>query len=154
MKKAFVILGKIVAGVVAVCSATVVVWSYMSKKSKELETKNEGQKVKKYQILMDGKEEKICQEEIEDIEATCTMGGFDLDLTQSYIVKDVKIKVKCYMGGVRIFVPPMVHVVLVDDVTIMGGTANLVPTYEKEELPTIYISVKNIMGGVSVQMQP
>lgn len=154
MKKGFVILGKLVAGVTLLSSVAIFMKKYMSRKSEELERNNEGQKEKKYQICMDGKQVKICQEEVEDISINCCMGGFVLDLTESYIAKDVNIKVQSIMSGGKIIVPPMIRVVVTGEFSVMSGIANLVPMYEKEEIPTIYISVKNIMGGFSVQMQP
>ena len=153
MKKGFIFLCKAVATIGAIGSFLVLTSKYMSKKSKELESKNKGQKIKKYQICMDGKQVKISEEEVEEISVQCCMSGFVLDLTKAYIASDVTIKVQSLMSGVKIIVPPMVQVVYENSVNIMGGMANLVPTYEKEELPTIHIFVENLMGGISVSMQ-
>lgn len=145
---------KVIAAIAAVYSAFVTVGRYMAKKSSELDEQNIGQKVKKYLAFMNGRNIKIGNEQIEEVNIRSYMGGVELDLTEAYITQDMDIKIHSVMSGVNIKVPPMVRVNVSDSVNVMGGIANLVPKYENEELPTIFVSVENLMGGIAVQMIP
>ena len=102
---------------------------------------------------MNGKNIKIGNEQVEEIDIHSYMGGVELDLTNAYITQDMDIKIRSVMSGVNIKVPPMVRVIL-DGTNIMGGFANLVPNYEAEELPTVFVMAENVMGGIAVQMVP
>lgn len=144
--KTVVVLGAIHAGLVAL-------GRYMSNKTKELEKDNEGQQSKKYMAFMNGKDIRISKEEVKEISIRCVMGGVNLDLTEAYIAEDMEIKIQAVMSGVAIKVPPMVRVKL-DGTNIMGGFANMVPAYEKEDIPTITIDAESIMGGITVEMIP
>lgn len=145
---------KVIAVIAAVYGAFVALGRYMAKKSSELDQQNIGQKVKKYLAFMNGRNIKIGNEQIEEISIRSYMGGVELDLTEAYITQDIDIKINSVMSGVNIKVPPMVRVNMSDSINIMGGFANLVPNYETEELPTIFVSVENLMGGIAVQMVP
>lgn len=144
--KTVVVIGAIHAGLVAL-------GRYMSNKAKELEQDNEGRKSKKYMSFMNGKDIRISREEVEEISIRSMMGGVNLDLTEAYIAEDMEIKIQSVMSGVSIKVPPMVRVRL-EGTNIMGGFANMVPNYEKEELPTIRIEADSVMGGIAVEMVP
>ena len=145
---------KVIAMIAAVYGAFVAIGRYMAKKSSELDEQNIGQKVKKYLAFMNGRNIKIGNEQIEEVNIRSYMGGVELDLTEAYITQDMDIKIHSVMSGVNIKVPPMVRVNVSDSVNVMGGIANLVPKYENEELPTIFVSVENLMGGIAVQMIP
>ncbi|MGN0504916.1 MAG: LiaF domain-containing protein [Lachnospiraceae bacterium] len=144
---------KVIAVIAAVYGAFVAVGRVMSKKARELEQQNIGQKVKRYLAFMNGKNIKIGNEPVEEIDIHSYMGGVELDLTNAYITQDMDIKIRSVMSGVNIKVPPMVRVIL-DGTNIMGGFANLVPNYEAEELPTVFVMAENVMGGIAVQMVP
>lgn len=153
-KSGFKTAVKVIAVIAAVYSAFVALGRYMAKKSSELDEQNIGQKVKKYLAFMNGRNIKIGNEQIEEIGIRSYMGGVELDLTEAYITQDMDIKIHSVMSGVNIKVPPMVRVIVNDSVNVMGGVANLVPKYEAEELPTIFVSAENLMGGIAVQMVP
>lgn len=144
---------RVISAIATVYGIFVAVGRYMSKKARELEQKNIGEVSKGYLAFMNGKNIKITNEPVEEIYLSSYMGGVELDLTKAYITKDLDIKIRSVMSGVHIKVPPMVRVIL-DGNNIMGGFANLVPGYETEELPTIFIMAENIMGGIAVQMVP
>lgn len=134
-------------------AALIALGRYMSMRATEQEKHNEGQKRKRYLTFMNGKDVRISKEEVSEISIRSCMGGVNLDLTDAYITEDMEIKIKCVMSGVSIKVPPMVRVELGGS-NVMSGFANLVPNYEAEGLPTIYIYAESIMGGISVQMVP
>lgn len=145
---------KVIAVLAAAYGVFVALGRYMAKKSRELDEQNIGQRVKKYLAFMNGRNIKIGNEQIEEINIRSYMGGVELDLTEAYITQDIDIKIHSVMSGINIKVPPMVRVNMSDSINIMGGFANLVPNYETEELPTIFVSIENLMGGIAVQMVP
>ena len=141
------------AFVTALCSLAVAVGRWMSKRSRELEKANVGQKNKKYLAFMNGKLIKIGKEDVEEIDIKTFAGGVTLDLTRAEITKDMDVKIQGVMSGVFIKVPPMVRVVL-DGANIMSGFANMVPNYERKDLPTVFVYAESVMGGIAVQMVP
>ncbi len=144
---------KIAAVCAAIYGTMIAVGRYMAKKARELELANAGKKEKNYLAVMNGKMIKPGKEPVEKISIRTCMGGVNLDLTEAELAKETDVDIKSVMSGVNIKVPPMVRVIL-DGTNIMGGFANLVPEYEVEDLPTVYVYAESLMGGVSVQMVP
>lgn len=142
---------KVLTIIGVIYGAFVALTRYMSKKSREMEQNNVGQTSKNYLAFMNGRNIKISKEPIEDISISAFMGGVDLNLTEAYITKDMDITIKAAMSGIHITVPPMVRVIL-DGTNIMSGFANMVPGYESEELPTIFLCADSVMGGVVIEM--
>lgn len=143
---------KVLSIIAMIYGAIIAVTRFMAKKSKEMEQENTDNPIKNYLAFMNGRNAKIIKEAVEEISITAFMGGVDLDLTEAYIAKDMDITIKAAMAGVHITVPPMVRVIL-DGTNIMSGFANMVPGYESEELPTVFICADCIMGGIVVEME-
>lgn len=143
---------KVLACIAAVYGAFVAFARYMADKDKEMEKGNYGSTEKKYLSFMNGKNIKISREPVEDIQIRAVMGGVELNLTEAYITKDMDITIKAVMSGVHIIVPPMVRVIL-DGTNAMGGFANMVPGYEDEDLPTIFVTADSVMGGIAIEMK-
>ncbi|MGN0221894.1 MAG: LiaF domain-containing protein [Prevotella sp.] len=78
------------------------------------------------------------------------MGGISIDLRQAVIHKDVHINVRTFMGGVEIYVPDNLTV-LVTSKSFLGGVDNKTATVSGVQENTIYVHAQNFMGGVSIQ---
>lgn len=152
-KSTFGILCKVVLAVAAAYAAVYAAGKLVAKKTKELEEKNDGQKKKRYLSAMNGKIIKIGKEPVEEIDIHTYLGGVTLDLTGADFSKEMEVNINSLMSGVIIKVPPMVRVVL-DGSNMLSGFANMVPQYETEELPVVFIYAESLMSGIAVQMVP
>ena len=126
----------------------------MQKLSHKLEQKNTGQKKKTYINFMNGRSFSLENEEIETLSIYAFMGGVDLDLRKADLEDVTHINIYSMMSGVVIKVPPMVNVCMDNNITIMGGIANMVPKYKEEDLKTIVVHSTALMGGISIKMIP
>lgn len=152
-KSGLAVLFKLAVVIGAAYAAVVAVGKFIAKKTKELEEKNCGQTKKKYLSVMNGQIIKIGREPIEEIFIQTYLGGVTLDLTEAVLEKETDVNIRGLMSGVAVKVPPMVRVVL-EGTNILSGFANMVPNYEAEELPTVYVYAESVMSGIAVQMVP
>ncbi len=152
-KNVFGTLCKVVLAIAAAYGAIYAVGKLVAKKTKELEEKNAGHQKKKYLSVMNGKVIKIGKEPVEEIDIHTYLGGVTLDLTGADFSKEMEVNINSLMSGVIIKVPPMVRVVL-DGSNMLSGFANMVPQYETEDLPIVFIYAESLMSGIAVQMVP
>ena len=76
-------------------------------------------------------------------------GGIDLDLRNAKLSSDTVIKATSIFGGIDIFVPKDVNVLLKSN-SIFGGVDNKVIN-NKENTKTIYIETLCLFGGVDIK---
>lgn len=145
-------LFKVACIVAAVYAAMVAIGKFVAKRCRELEEKNAGQKNKRYLAVMNGHVVKIT-ELVEEISVRTYLGGVTLDLTEAELEKETQVNITGLMSGVMIKVPPMVRVELTGT-NILSGFANMVPTYETEDLPLVTVYAESVMSGIAVQMEP
>lgn len=82
------------------------------------------------------------------LDAFC--GGIRMDLREAAISEDEEIDIHTFMGGVELFVPKNVNVV-VKSRSFIGGVGNETVRSDVESAPNIYIIASNMFGGVSVK---
>lgn len=83
---------------------------------------------------------------------SAVLGGIDLDLRNAIIRENVVIDVKTVLGGVDIYVPNYVRVV-VNCTPILGGVDNrtITPYGADEKTITIYLNATCVLGGIDVK---
>ncbi|MGN1084637.1 MAG: hypothetical protein ACI4QX_06515, partial [Lachnospiraceae bacterium] len=114
---------------------------------------NEGKEKKRYLNFMNGRNYRFEKEKISSVEIYAAAGGVELDLTGAELSQETTVCVRALMSGVVIKVPPMVRVE-VKTADVMSGFVNLVPNYEHENLPVVYLTAQSIMSGIRVKMEP
>lgn len=77
-------------------------------------------------------------------------GGVELDLRNAIFLGDTIIDITCIMGGVDIFVPSNIKVVL-NCTPIMGGVDCHVKNFNEQSEYTLFIKGSCFMGGVEVK---
>ena len=75
-----------------------------------------------------------------------------MDVSGAELSPVTEVSVRVLMSGVVLTVPPMVRV-QVESKQVASGVVNLVPAYEKEELPLIYVTVNSLMSAVRIQVR-
>lgn len=83
---------------------------------------------------------------------SAVLGGIELDLRNAIIRENVVIEAKAILGGIDIYVPSYVRVV-VNCTPILGGVDNktITPLGANEQTITIYLNATCVLGGVDVK---
>ena len=82
------------------------------------------------------------------LDAFCA--GIRLDLRQAVISEDEEIDIHIFLGGVELYVPDNVNVI-VKSHSFLGGVGNDTVTVPDKNARRIYITASNFVGGVSVK---
>ena len=77
-------------------------------------------------------------------------GGIRLDLREAVIKEDEEIDIHTLCGGIELFVPPTVNVV-VKSRSFIGGVSNEAIHGSDKSSHTIHIVASNFIGGVSIK---
>ena len=77
-------------------------------------------------------------------------GGIRLDLRDAVITEDEEIDIHNSFGGVEIFVPRTVNV-MVQSRSILGGVENSTQGSTDPSVPTLHIIVSNFCSGVEIK---
>ena len=83
---------------------------------------------------------------------SAVLGGIEIDLRNAIIRENVVIEAKAIMGGIDIYVPNYVRVV-VNCTPILGGVDNktVTPMGANEQTITIYLNATCVLGGIDVK---
>ena len=82
------------------------------------------------------------------LDAFC--GGIRMDLREAVITEDEEIDIHTFCGGIELFVPTNVNVV-VQSRSFIGGVGNHTTHTADPKAPTIHIVASNFFGGVDVK---
>ena len=82
------------------------------------------------------------------LDAFC--GGISMDLREAVITEDEEIDIHTFCGGIELFVPPHVNVV-VKSRSFIGGVGNCATHTADPKAPTIHIVASNFLGGVDIK---
>ncbi len=82
------------------------------------------------------------------LDAFC--GGIRMDLREAKITEDEEIDIHTFCGGIELFVPTHVNV-LVKSRSFIGGVNNSTSSVQNKDAPCLHIVASNILGGVSVK---
>jgi hypothetical protein len=78
-------------------------------------------------------------------------GGLRMDLRNAVITEDEEIDIHTFLGGVVLYVPTSVNVV-VRSRSFIGGVGNETDRNVKPDAPCLHIVARNLCGGVSVRV--
>ena len=76
-------------------------------------------------------------------------GGVELDLRNAVIEQDIAMNVSAVFGGVKIWFPPNVRVI-VDNSSVLGGVKNNVRENNAYNVPTVRLRCCAIFGGIEL----
>ena len=82
------------------------------------------------------------------LDAFC--GGIRLDLRKAVITEDEEIDIHTFCGGIELFVPTHVNVV-VQSRSFIGGVGNHAMHTADPKAPTLHIVADNLFGGVDIK---
>ena len=77
-------------------------------------------------------------------------GGIRMDLREAVITEDEEIDIHTFCGGIELFVPNHVNVV-VKSRSFIGGIGNHATRNADPKAPTLHIVASNFIGGVDVK---
>ena len=117
--------------------------------SRRLEEDNEGREEKRFFVGLSGREICLEDEEGSEVDLTVVGGCAELDLSHAKLADETYVKVCSLGGSVVVKVPAMVRVEL-DGKGVVCGFSNMVPTYEEESLPMMYVDAESVGACVKV----
>ena len=82
------------------------------------------------------------------LDAFC--GGIRLDLREAVITEDEEIDIHTFCGGIELFVPQGVNVV-VKSRSFIGGVNNSTERLTDKDVPCLHIVANNFLGGVDIK---
>ena len=82
------------------------------------------------------------------LDAFC--GGIRMDLREAAITEDEEIDIHTFCGGIELFVPDTVNVV-VKSRSFIGGVGNHTARVVGTDAPCLHIVADNFMGGVDIK---
>ena len=82
------------------------------------------------------------------LDAFC--GGIRLDLRNALITEDEEIDMRTFIGGIELYVPSNVNV-LVKSRSFIGGVSNKSLRNAEETAPCLHIVARNFIGGIEIK---
>ena len=82
------------------------------------------------------------------LDAFC--GGIRMDLREAVITEDEEIDIHTFCGGIELYVPNHINVV-VKSRSFIGGVGNGTARNAEPNVPTLHIVASNFLGGVDIK---
>lgn len=120
--------------------------------SQKLEVFNNISQEKVYEIALKGRNIKLSDSDITKITLHVVCAGVQLDLSNIEMKEDILIEIYNFCGGVLLRVPKQVQIKR-EETLILSKCSNQIPKYHEKNLPTIYIKVKSIFGGIGIRTE-
>ena len=137
---------------VAVYGAVMAAKKVLTHLATRLEEDNEGNESKRFLSCLGSREICLEEEEVSGIEVIAAGSFTELDLSEAIFSDETFVKVRTLGGKTIIKVPPMVRVKL-EGKGVLCGFSNMVPSYENESLPIVYVSAESIGACVKIRVE-
>ncbi len=122
-----------------------------SKATQKIQMLNEKTAAKEeYCAVFGGQDIRFAGQTFEGASLSAVFGGVKCDLRGAIIEQDAVLNVSAIFGGVDIFVPPTVKVV-VRSTPLFGGVSDSSLHTNEETAPTLYINATCMFGGVDIK---
>lgn len=126
--------------------------AFVRRLTRKVEEDNPWCDKKRYMAIGSEKNLSLSGEKLASAEVYGVGGAIQMDVSEAELSPVTEVSVRVLMSGVILTVPPMVRV-QVESKQVASGVVNLVPAYEKEELPLIYVTVNSLMSAVRIQVR-
>ena len=123
---------------------------YRRKRAEQKEAATKDSSYKVFEVFGNGKNVEI-KEAFAGADIRCTLGGVCIDLSHAELEQEVYIDLHTVLGGVEMKIPAGVNVSY-EGSCLLGGIAKPAAEYEGEDVRTIHITGKTLLGGVAIQM--
>jgi len=115
----------------------------LNRLANRLEADNEGNEKKRYLVGMSTREICLEDEGVSEADVTVVGGCAELDLCSAKLAGETFVKIRTLGGKVVVKVPAMVRVEF-SGKGVVCGFSNMVPSYEDENLPVVYVDADSI----------
>lgn len=151
-KRSFIgCLFRLITVAVAVYGAVTAAKQVMARLSKRLEEDNEGKEEKHFFTGLRAREICLQDEAVSAVDITTVAACVEVDLSEAELSEETFVKVRTMGGNVVIKVPAMVRVNM-EGRGVVCGLSNMVPTYEDESLPVIYVDAESVGACLKIKM--
>ena len=136
---------------VAVYGAFTAAKQVMARLSKRLEEDNEGSESKRFFTALKTREICLEDEPVSYVDVTAVAACVEVDLSDANLPEETFVKVHSLGGSVVLKVPAMVRVEM-EGRGVACGFSNMVPNYEDESLPVIYVDAESIGACLKIKL--
>ncbi len=126
--------------------------AFVRRLTRKVEEDNPWCDKKRYLAIGNEKNLNLSGEKVSYAEVYGVGAAVQMDLSEAELSQVTELSVRILMSGVILTVPPMVRV-QVESRQMASGVVNLVPAYENEELPLIYVTVNSLMSAVRIKVR-
>ena len=144
-------LFRLVTFTVAVYGTVTALAKIMKRLSRRLEEDNTGSESKRFFSCLTTREIGLEDEEVTYLDVTAVAACVELDLSEAILPEETFVKVRSLGGKVVIKVPAMTRVSL-EGKGVLCGFSNMVPSYEDESLPVIYVDAESLGACVKIKI--
>lgn len=123
----------------------------LNRLANRLEEDNEGSDEKRYVVGLGTREICLEDKEVSGVGMTVLGGCAELDLTDAELAGETSVKIRTLGGKVVVKVPAMVRVEF-SGKGVLCGFSNMVPSYEDESLPVVYVDADSIGACVKIAL--
>ncbi len=126
--------------------------AFVRRLTRKVEEDNPWCDKKRYLAIGNEKNLNLSGEKVSYAEVYGVGAAVQMDLSEAELSQVTELSVRILMSGVILTVPPMVRV-QVESRQMASGVVNLVPAYENEDLPLIYVTVNSLMSAVRIKVR-
>lgn len=144
-------LFRLVTFAVAVYGTVTALAKIMKRLSRRLEEDNEGSESKRFFSCLTTREICLDDGEASYLDVTAVAACVELDLSEAILPEESFVKVHSLGGKVVIKVPAMTRVEL-EGKGVVCGFSNMVPGYEDESLPVIYVDAESLGACLKIKI--
>jgi len=136
---------------ITVYGAVTALAKVMVRLANRLEEDNEGNEKKRFFTCLGKRTICLEDEAISEIDVTVVAAGVEIDLSDADLSEETFLKVCTLGGNVVIRVPAMVRVNM-EGKGAACGFSNMVPTYEDESLPVVYVDAESVGACLKIKI--
>lgn len=104
----------------------------------------------RYSTILGGGEIKNNSDNLKSVTIEAILGGFDLDLRDAKINEDIDLDITVVLGGVDIYLPSNVEVVIVSGTPVLGGLS-FRKNIAAPGAPKVRVKYVTVLGGVEIK---
>lgn len=147
----FACLFRLATFAVAVYGAITAAKKIATRLSRRLEEDNEGSESKRFFAGLTNREICLEDEEVSYLDVMAVAACVELDLSTANLSEETFVKVHSLGGKVVVKVPAMTRVEL-EGKGVMCGFSDMVPNYEDESLPVIYVDAESLGACLKIKL--
>lgn len=144
------LLFRLAKALITIYGAVIAAKKFVERIGKKFEEENKKGGLKRHVLFLDGKTVKV-EDEVTDLELYTALSGVIVDLTAATFSGESTLTIYGLASGISVKLPPMVRVES-DSMQLIGGYADLIPSYEDQSLPVLKLKGVDLLCGKEIKI--